>query len=113
MLGSLARFSLLGVDQPRLKPFTKCERSLNAMLTVYIDFTHIDLQLLRRSNLLAKCYLTALLLITGLYLQQVQFALVVLLAYNRYTSIVYITQYKAVRLRIMPHSNQVLIADVG
>ena len=36
MLASLVRYSLLGVDRSRLKSFTKCERSLNATLTVYL-----------------------------------------------------------------------------
>ena len=39
MLASLARCSLLGVDRSRLRPFTKCERSLNVMLTVSAKLT--------------------------------------------------------------------------
>ena len=49
MLGSLARFSLLGVDRSRLKPFTKCERSLNATLTVPV-FLHVLRSLFDNEN---------------------------------------------------------------
>ena len=51
MLGSLARFSLLGVDRSRLKPFTKCERSLNAMLTVLCGHSHTTISRVFRRGL--------------------------------------------------------------